>query len=277
MLKHIYIFSLALTLGLLLFDPHRTEAAPAGKGTAKKLIPCIELTQICRAYGTVKLYVAKDRFRMEQMPTGIVFTCCAPELKIYSINNRTKTYYASNSNNTAFTMQRAMLLEGIDLSKVKWKSVEKGEIEKLDAERLIDATLKAEDSTKPLQRGYENIGDELRARGFWVASKLPVSPALANKVAFLNASPQVGKIPLRFIHISPAVKKSIVLQTREVKQSSIDAALFLPPTGYRMTRSEFDSTVKESDILGALGEAPDGLEKKGMKEKKEKEAEKKTK
>lgn len=263
MLKPLYnsalSFSLffACILGTGLGSAPDSQAAPT-----KKLVPCIELSQLCRAYGTVKIYLAKDRFRLEQMPSGIVFTCCAPDLKIYSINNNTHTYYVSESNNTAFTMQRAMLMEGIDLSKVKWKSVEKSKIENLDAERVIDVKQKTEDSTKPLKHGYENVGDELRERGFWVASNLPVNAAVANKLAFLNASPQIGKVPLRFTHFSHAMKKSQVIDTRAVKNTTLDASLFLPPRGYRLTRSEFDANVKESDIFGALGEAPAGLEKK---------------
>lgn len=263
-------FASFLALALSLFSLHCAFAAPVRKTAVKQaksenLVPCLELIQVSRAYGTVKFYIAADRFRMEQMPSGIVFTCCAPDLELYSINNQTHTYYAANSSTTALTMQRALLLEGVDLSKVKWRSVEKDKIESLDAERLIDVKANAQASNKPLKRGYENFDDELRERGFWVASQLPVNPALANKVAQINASPQVGKVPLRFIHISPATKRVTAIETRAVKKTTLDASLFLPPKGYKKTLSEFDSNVKEGDIMGALGAAPEDLDKKKKK------------
>ena len=233
----------------MLTDTHNQSESKTIKSN-RQAVKCLECYQKSRAYGEIRMYLNQDHVRLEQLSGDIVTICGAPDWKIYTLHPRERSYSISDSSqNSGLIMQRYMLLEGGDLSKVKWKTTEEALIAKQKALRQIDSTCKPSPSADQEKgKGYESLHDDLRERGFWIARDIKINPRLADVIAYYHGLPKTGKLPLRFYHRTEYKERHVILETFTVKPTTQDISLFAVPKDFKLTRSEFDTSVKDNDL-----------------------------
>lgn len=215
---------------------------------AGKASEVLVIKQRTRQGGLETLYLGANVLRVVQENAGRVTIARAPQWNAVVLNPSNRTYFDSKNNTQALLMQRYMLLEGGDLSKVKWQTVEKAKIANLNSERLIDVTCK----DKKYDIGFECIPEELRICGFWVASDLKVAAPAANLIARLRGCPQVGKLPLRFIHVTRNKNHVVVIDTLSCEKKMMPLEAMDIPPGYKRTLTEYDGELKDSGLLDEL-------------------------
>jgi hypothetical protein len=206
------------------------------------------IKQKTRQGGVETLYLSDTAVRNVQENAGRVTLAHAPQWNSIVLNTANHTYFDSKNNTQATLMQRYMLFEGGDFSKCKWQPVEKAKIGSLDAERIVDAGLGA----KTKQIGYENVPEELKVSGFWVASNLKIPAAAANMVARLRGCPQVGKLPLRFVHVTKNNNRAVIIDTLSCEKKNMPQAAMSIPVGYKRSLTEYDGSLKDSNMLDEL-------------------------
>src|SRR5689334_6656296 len=111
------------------------------------------IKQETRQGGKETLYLSDRAVRIVQDNAGRITLARAPEWNSVVLNPANHTYFDSKNNTQSMLMQRYMMLEGGDLTKCKWHSVEKSKIGSIDAERIVDAN----GGARTYNIGYENI------------------------------------------------------------------------------------------------------------------------
>lgn len=206
------------------------------------------IRQNSRQGGLETVYLSSCAVRVIQENSGRVTIAHAPNWNAVVLNPANRTYFDSKNNTQALLMQRYMLLEGGDLSKVKWEAVERAKIAGVNAERYVDASCK----TKKYDYRFECVPEELRARGFWVAADLKVAPAAANLIARIRGCPQIGKVPLRFVHVTRNKNHVNSVDTLSVQKKLMPLEALDIPAGYKRTLTEYDGELKDSGLLDEL-------------------------
>ena len=206
------------------------------------------LKQTSRQGGAETLFVSDDAVRIVQENAGRWTLASSPGWSPIVLNTVNHTYCEAKGDSRNLLMQRYMMIEGGDLTKCKWKPVEKAKIGSLAAERVIDANSASADR----EAAFDSMADELKICGFWVASDLKISPGAANLVARIRGCPQIGRFPLRFIHITRAGRKSVIIDTFSCEKKSMPLAEMRIPAGYRRTRTEYDGGLSDSNMLEEL-------------------------
>lgn len=206
------------------------------------------IRQHSRQGGLETVYLSASAVRVIQENSARVTLAHAPNWNAVVLNPINRTYFDSKNNTQALLMQRYMLLEGGDLSKVRWEAVEKSKIAGVDAERYVDARCK----TQKYDYRIECVPDELRVCGFWVAENLKVAPAAANLIARIRGCPQIGKLPLRFVHVTRNNNHINIVDTLSVQKRMMPLAALGIPAGYKRTLTEYDGELKDSGLLDEL-------------------------
>lgn len=218
-------------------------AAPRPGGTVQVL----ELDQISRGYGHLNVRINNNALRVDTNNHGRYLLAWAPQWRIYAIDDNTRTFTPGSSNSTAFLMQRVFMIEGGDVSKVRWKEVRHDKIAGLPAVKLAEKipTAQSRDNDLSRQRGYVNISDELKNEGFWVAER-KVAPQAADCLAAITGLPRCGRVPMRFLHFTSTThERMTVLDTSRAGENFCAKTLLRMPRGYRETRSEYDGQLEE--------------------------------
>jgi hypothetical protein len=207
----------------------------------------LELQQISRGYGTLNVFINDSVLRVKMSNQNRYMLAWAPKWQVYAVNDSTHTYSKSTSASSGLLMQRAMLIEGGDLSKCHWVPLRKGKIAGLAALKMGDAAIhrKSNLNNQDSQtQGYENLSDELRREGFWVAD-IKVAPGAADCLATITGLPKCGRVPLHFLHLTSTARHPMsVLDTSSSKIGRLEARLTRLPANYKESTSEFDSTVE---------------------------------
>ncbi len=214
----------------------------------EKVSEVFVIKQNSRQGGLETLYLSNNAMRLVQENAGRITIASAPKWNAVVLNPSNRTYFDSNNNTQSMLMQRYMILEGGDLSKCKWHPVEKAKIGSIDAERLVDANC----SAKKYDIGCELVPEELKISGFWVASNLQIPSAAANLMARVRGCPPVGKLPLRFIHITKNKNRTVVVDTLSCQRKMMPMTVMSIPPGYKRTLTEYDGGLKESGLLDEL-------------------------
>ncbi len=91
---------------------------------------------------------------------------------------------------------------------------------------------------KKYDTSYDNAPDELKLSGYWVASNLKIPAAAANMVARLRGCPQIGKLPLRFIHVTKNNNRVAIIDTFSCEKRTMPLAAMSIPARYKRSLSE---------------------------------------
>ncbi len=229
----------------------QAKAPPKKNSKAQAKVSCLELHQKTRTYGTVRVLINDNYLKVSQTKGHTIILSRAPDWDLYCINQLTRTYARSEkSKPSPFIGQTVAAMEGVDLSKVKWKIFEKGKIARLNASHLVEAAI-----TNPAgyqNKGYPNLDTELRERGFWVCQEKLCRAQPANHLSTLVLLPKTNSIPLRYYHRTPGGSSCLVLETLASKTVQVDRSEFALPSGYKQTRSEFDGGLSETGVLEIL-------------------------
>jgi hypothetical protein len=69
----------------------------------------------------------------------------------------------------------------------------------------------------------------------------------------MHGMPQIGRVPLRFIHLSlNLLTKVVIVDTLSCKQTTTQLANLKLPANYKRSRGEFDAQLKDSGMLDEL-------------------------
>lgn len=216
---------------------------PAAAATKK--LNGLELRQSSRAYGTLNVFLNKEVLRIKLGNQNRYLLAWAPHWQVYAVNDSTRSYVKGKNGKLDLIMQRVMLMEGGDLSKCQWAPVHNGFVAGHPAIKLAEKGQRHDQQIIETSRarGYENIADEIRLEGFWVATE-KVSLQAANTLASITGMPQTGKLPLRFIHMTSTMHEPLtVLDTTSFKTGTLDEKLTRLPVNYKESISEYDTTV----------------------------------
>jgi hypothetical protein len=229
--------------GLLLF----ASSVCAKSASTKAFV----LTQNIRNFGRQTIYISDKAIKVEQ-PGGLRTTLVkAPDWRALVINHDTNTYFQTDSKASALIMQRMMHVATDNLDKVKWTPVEESTIAGIKACRYVDSRLAK--NWRLTRHGFEEIDDSMRINGFWAAKDAIVSSEAANQLACMHGMPQIGRVPLRFIHLSlNLLTKVVIVDTLSCKQTTTQLANLKLPANYKRSRGEFDAQLKDSGMLDEL-------------------------
>lgn len=217
---------------------HSTPIGKTDKDT-RKLINGWQLDQVNRSFGALKIYISDKHLKIIQLRGDREIISSAPDWTFYSIDHRAHSYSKSTSTGSNdLLMQRVLILMGGDLSKVKWQPVRNSTICGIKAEHMIDSTLTLQQSlSAPIP---DELSDELRIKGFWVAKDLQLNPRVTNQLAHWHGLPETGKLPLAFVHHSTAGHTGTVLQTIAIKPMLLKPTLFDLPKDFKETKTDID-------------------------------------
>jgi len=228
---------------LFFFCPIAVAATP--QNTTDVLV----LKQFHRSGGEQILYLSSSSIKIVQPGTRSVTLATAPKWQVTVINNSSHTYCLTKSSSSqGLLVQRAMLLEGVDLSRVKWRIARRQQIAGLDAALYVDSAVS--DKQRAREGGFQDLGKELRYRGFWVAENLNISKEAADQIAGISGLPLTGKVPLRFIHLTLMGHHEVaILDTLKSYKEKIPVNDMSIPKGYTLSKTEFDGLGEELDEL----------------------------
>ncbi|MDQ5932884.1 MAG: hypothetical protein QG574_168 [Cyanobacteriota bacterium erpe_2018_sw_21hr_WHONDRS-SW48-000092_B_bin.40] len=231
------------TCGLFLF-----EASVCAKSAPPK---AYVLTQNIQNFGRQTIYISDQAIKVEQ-PGGLRTTLVkAPDWRALVINHDSHTYFQTDSKASALVMQRMMHMATSDLDKVKWTPVEESTIAGIRACRYVDSRLAK--NWRLTRHGFEEMDDSMRINGFWAAKDAIVSSEAANQLAGMHGMPKIGRVPLRFIHVTLSLlTKVVIVDTISCKQISTKLAELNLPANYKRSRGEFDAQLKDSGLLDEL-------------------------
>jgi hypothetical protein len=71
-------------------------------------------------------------------------------------------------------------------------------------------------------------------------------------IARLRGCPQVGKLPLRFIHVTRNKNHVVVIDTLSCEKKMMPLEAMDIPPGYKRTLTEYDGELKDSGLLDEL-------------------------
>jgi hypothetical protein len=234
-----------VSLTLAMFFAVQSITAAHGKSQVYRL------DQLNRSAGRQTVLISDDAIKVQQPGGTRVTVMRAPAWKPIVINTASKSWYqAGSSSSQGLLVQRVMLFEGANHSKYKWVPVEYGTIAGIPAARYADAQLANKWKFNP--KGFNGIADEMRENGVWVARDAIVSARAANALAHIHGLPQVGRIPLRFIHFSYRNR----IETKVVDTFSVSTAGSISgidiPANFKRSLNEFDNEKAGQGLLDEL-------------------------
>ncbi|MBI5175122.1 MAG: hypothetical protein HY986_19700 [Candidatus Melainabacteria bacterium] len=207
--------------------------------------------QKSRTYGNVRVLINDNYLKICQTNGNTIILSKAPDWDLYCINRLTHTYARSErSKPSPFLGQTVAAMEGVDLSKVRWKVFEIGKIAQLNANHLVDGGVA--NPARFQNTGYQNLETELKERGFWVSAEKLCLAQPANHLSTLMLLPKTDRIPLRYFHRTPGGSKCLVLETLACKKVQVERSEFALPSGYKQTKSEFDGGLSETGVMDIL-------------------------
>ncbi len=214
--------------------------------------PVYILEQELRSIGRQTTFISDKAVATKQSGLNRRTLLRAPLWNVLIINDDSHTWFESPAkSNTGLIMQRVMLFEGGNFDKLKWLPVENGTIGSIAATRYVEAPFAK--NWKMNHSAFEFVEEEIRRNGFWTAKDELVSAPAANALARTQGMPQIGKVPLRFYHITNVAGKSkIVVETYSCKPSKVSIANLSVPADYKRSRSEFDGSVKGGSMMDAF-------------------------
>lgn len=227
-------------------------AAMSSPDASAETQPVYVLDQELRSIGKQTTFISDKAVATKQAGMNRRTLQRAPDWNVLTINDDSHTWFACPAkSNTGLIMQRVMLFEGANFDKLKWLPVENGMIGGIAATRWVEA--KHAKDWKMQHSGFEFVEQEIRRNGFWTAKEALVSAAAANALARTQGMPQIGKVPLRFYHITKvAGNRKIIVETYRCTKSNINIANLSVPASYKQSRSEFDGSVKDGSMMEAF-------------------------
>ncbi len=227
-------------------------AAMSSPDATAETQPVYMLDQELRSTGKQTTYISDKAVATQQVGTKRRTLQRAPSWNVLTINDDSHTWFECPAKSrNGLIMQRVMLFEGANFDKLKWLPVESGIIGGIAATRWVEA--KYAKNWKVQLSGFEFVEQEIRRNGFWTAKDALVSAAAANALARSQGMPPIGKVPLRFYHITKvAGNRKIIVETYRCTPSKVNIANLNVPTSYTQSRSEFDGSVKEGSIMDAF-------------------------